>query len=274
MNVLILGLPKSGTSWLHRSVAEAFPKHAVSMERLPYATPEQFENGLIAKEVFNRAAGLVRFNETVKKFHKIIYIVRDPRDRLVSAMMYAPFNLVTGFDSSFVTDFPALIEKKQAHTDAVSCHEICTALGGKDYFIPTMGKEQDLTLGMHWATSHGVPVLIVRYEDLIAGGHAKVSDFLGVTVGKEPKADDVLKRVGRTKRYGDWKQWFTPSDVELFKPIAEGNIKTFGYDNDWTLPETQVIKPEEGSEFVRTMIRKRIGVQAAVNKRQEGKSEH
>ena len=259
MNVLIYGLPKSGTTFAFASVCEALPNNARNFERPTFVTQDDLNRGLTAKMVYDKAGNLDYMNGIASRCDKIIQIIRDPRDRLVSSILYAPYNLVTGPNKQSILGLPGLIRKKEEDPDSVSCAELVAALGGKDYYIPTMGKELDLIAGDEWGAKRGKPVLTVSYEGLMDGiAFDSISDFLGVKVKPTVKTSGALSRVSRSKRTGDWKNWLTINDVRDFNPIACTNIAHFRYLPNWMLPARQVIEPQFGSEFAQAQIDRRL----------------
>ena len=61
----------------------------------------------------------------------------------------------------------------------------------------------------------------------------------------------------RKKASGDWRQWFTEQDVELFKPAYRDYMELIGYGlNDWEFDENPVIEPEYSSIYMQDLLRK------------------
>ncbi|RWS27834.1 sulfotransferase family cytosolic 1B member 1-like protein [Leptotrombidium deliense] len=132
------------------------------------------------------------------KFVKVIYIVRNPKDQLVS---YYHF------------------------------HQTAKYLGGKKWdwnsFLHLF-KNGQLVYGswsehvQGWwtvAQKHRDKVLVISYEELhedIAKMVKKIADFVGV-----PSTDDFIKKVKFIRKgvVGDWKNYFTPQQEKEFDDL-------------------------------------------------------
>jgi len=62
------------------------------------------------------------------------------------------------------------------------------------------------------------------------------------------------KRVIRSKAYGNWKDWFTISDVEFYRPIYNEYMEMFGYQDNWDLNANPLIDPRLSSQYVMKLI--------------------
>jgi len=60
--------------------------------------------------------------------------------------------------------------------------------------------------------------------------------------------------VTRSKTYGNWKDWFTPSDVEFFRPQVKEYMERFGYHDNWELNSKPYIDPSVSSKYVIKLI--------------------
>ncbi len=90
------------------------------------------------------------------------------------------------------------------------------------------------------------------------GEFAPIASYLGVPLGPEPAAvPAAFRRVARTCARGDWQNWFTPEDVECFRPRLTPYLVHNGYGTDWTLPERPRILPAHGSEHVARLVGER-----------------
>jgi hypothetical protein len=69
------------------------------------------------------------------------------------------------------------------------------------------------------------------------------------------RVDDIPeKRVIRSKSYGNWKDWFTPSDVDFFRPLVIEYMQMFGYHDTWELNSNPYIDPSINSQYVMKLI--------------------
>jgi len=91
----------------------------------------------------------------------------------------------------------------------------------------------------------------LKYEDLINTSQSNLEEYLTFDLPKMPKNNFSLDRVKRTATLDNWKNWFTPEDVDLLKPIFQPLLESFGYNLDWQLNKNQVITKQEGSEYLK-----------------------
>ena len=100
---------------------------------------------------------------------------------------------------------------------------------------------------------------VFRYEDMIDKNVDALNNYLGFEIKDDAEIPQTTKKskVARKKAYGDWRQWFTEEDVELYKPVYSPYMDTIGCDiNDWALTPEPVISPEFSSLYVKGLIRK------------------
>ena len=74
-----------------------------------------------------------------------------------------------------------------------------------------------------------------------------------------PEVPAGLQRVVRSRRAGNWRDWFCPEDVAHYRPLFAPYMERFGYGDDWTLSPEPRIPAEEGSEYVLELARQRRG---------------
>ncbi|HRY36259.1 MAG TPA: sulfotransferase family 2 domain-containing protein [Candidatus Magasanikbacteria bacterium] len=72
---------------------------------------------------------------------------------------------------------------------------------------------------------------IVKYEDFVDGDYSAIERYLNIKMEKKFDINPAFNRVVRTKKYGDWKNWFIAKDVEDYRNnIVDEYNKEFGYD--------------------------------------------
>ncbi len=258
-SMLVLSLPKSGSSMVFQALCEAFPKHPTNMERLADVQASQIMRGMVCKQVFQRAAEVRRQRDKIVWFDRLVTLVRDPRDRVVSAMLYSVYNAIRTPSNPLVTMLPALVARKERMPSAVSCLEIYRALSTHSQCLPGMGTDAEYAGILAEAQNLNRPLLSLKYEQMLTDeGWERLTGFIGYPVLPPRRVTPVTQRVRRSARSGDWRHWFTPEDVEVFRPLFDDMINQLGYDPDWTLASPQQLDPQYGSEFVRQCIDLRL----------------
>ena len=117
MRVLILGEGKSGTTALLRSVATAIgnPSELFELELLKPA--DLGPDPLVVKKLLlswrNKEAQLA------ERFDKRLFISRDPRDRLISHLLYDAYNAAPSLDSSQRSQWIDALAAKSTDPDNV-----------------------------------------------------------------------------------------------------------------------------------------------------------
>lgn len=191
-------------------------------------------------------------------FDKKILLIRDPRDWIISGALFLPQEYEVIYNDSEAThNILELIRKKELSPKTVSFIEIMNEIlsysnktvedtipelirGHHSYFF---NFEKNLNNYVRW-----------RYEDLVENKSIEVEKYFGFKFIKSDKQDERFKHVPRTKSYGNWRDWFTPSDVEFFKPLMSEYIEHYGYDMEWRLNLIQQINPDHASKYVENTV--------------------
>ncbi len=265
MKVLILGLGKSGTTAMVYKVAGGLPNcHAFSGGQ-PGKHVGNYENA-VYKHTYEERKGksFDLYKEHLKKeaYDRKIWMARDPRDAAVSRMLYRWHKGHKGKKKQYEAHL-ALVLKKEKDPASVSFAELCRYSGHNGWprsIDDVVAEEQVRYDRMHaFVKELGEDWFLFKYEDMIAGNFDALNDYLGfsVKVDAEVPASTGKAKVVRKKASGDWRQWFTEQDVELFKPAYKNYMELIGYDlDDWALAGNQVIEPEYSSVYMQNLLRK------------------
>ncbi len=233
--ILVAGLAKSATTALWSRIANSYPWRYHKYFEGNYTG--QNKKNMICKQLIGRNFDLSRFEH----FDKIIWIVRDPRDRLISYVLYRVFDF--GYDDDvFLRELLTLLRQKETDPDSVSLMELArimdlhanleSAFFKNDADIP---KDQGI---------------ILTYEDFVDGRLEAVEEYLNRTLHGTSDVPKKLSRVARTTAYGFWRDWFTAADVDFYKPLFLSFMERYGYDDDWTMNEPKRVEPSTCSEYV------------------------
>jgi len=255
MKTLIVGIARSGTSALYFKLKQGLPESTWCLFEPAHFNPSDPAGSanVLAKIVIGLPG---EFDyASFRQFDRKIMMVRDPRDNIVSRILYAPC-ATAAFrkDEAKVAAFTGALLRKEADPRSVSVvalSDLFRRLNGLDGASrPTM--LHDLALDFHRANNDFV---VYTYEDFIAGRYAAIEGYLDIALpGGEADVTAQYEHVARTKTANDWKNWFTADDVAYFRPRVAAFMRAYGYADDWTLAAEPHISAAHGSEFVRRSI--------------------
>jgi hypothetical protein len=267
-NYLVVGAGKSGTTALHYSIVQALRgRQAEVRELFEPRTLDDIRAGCsaTASNVVKVIADFFRpawLDEVRQLFQKRLFIHRDPRDVLISRLLYKPRDMDFVTDPAKLAEFLAVLEDKQANPSAVSVvdlYRLVERLAGIGNFLSEAIRVTVGPAGL-WPQVRQ-DFFAVRYEDFVDGEVAALRDYLELPVdsGKRVQVDPRFARVTRTKGSGQWRQWFTPADVAYFGEPLAGYLAAFAYADDWGLDPAPTIESRHGSEYVQRIVQARHG---------------
>ena len=260
-NILILGLAKTGSTGLYNNLKAALvaaghdyyclfeptrPDQLHSIHRYAPALP------LLTKVMIAREPDL---QLQYDRFPRRVTLLRDPRDMIVSFLLFRPF-IRADVPWEQVEPFVEAIRAKErnpASTSVQALHRLADDLGLASYRL------ERVVEFMEWqeALIDRHDVFAVRYEDFIAGHLDGLSAYLGVTVDTGATASPWLAHILRSGESGDWRHWFTEEDVMAYRPYVTRYMKRFEYPDDWVLADDPVISPETSSGYIEGKYRSR-----------------
>jgi len=259
-SVLIAGLAKTGTTALLYKIEGAIEgeKRLMFEPKVFQEQPGDAGRSLLCKILIGPKLDLPSFGQ----FRKKITLVRDPRDRLVSSLLYSQFHASYVEDEAKVAAVRKLLEQKEAEPASVPVLAIVEAMGrahgsGEERVQEFLRRTK---LNQRWLEEYEAATrgaFTLRYEDFVAGNLAELEGYLGFRLAREAEVPERFNRVVRTKTDGDWKNWFTAQDVEPIREAIGDSVQRYGYDPSWDLPEKQVIRPEHCSQYYMRLIEER-----------------
>lgn len=252
MRVLIVGEGKSGTTALLRSVAAALEGPAESFEPVDLGAVDLRPDTLVVKKLLtnwtdDEASHLDRFD-------RVVLIVRDPRDRLISHVLYDAYNRAGDLRPGQRDRWLGLLERKIApapHIPVVKLLDVWWQMTGADLLGAHIRSMQRINA---FYVQYRDRLHLTHYEDYVDGEFDRLSDHLGLRL--EPgTVRDSERRVARRSGHGDWRHWFNRTDVTVFRPITAKWLKRFGYDPaDWDLATEPSIDAATSLEYVRSLL--------------------
>jgi hypothetical protein len=258
LKILVLGLAKSGTSILTYRIADGLDQCQV------YFEPGGMEGGqdVEAHRAFTQHPGNVvtkmifhslsphRFPEIIPMYDKVIWIHRDPRDRLLSTFFYNWFKDHNPKPDRYERAL-ALTRQKEQDPASVPFHKLF-----RISFTPdNIGRTYDAVIEL--LNEFRDAIFIVDYESLIDGRNRTLEQYLGFRIDPKAEVHENVQRVSRSKQYGNWRRWFTAEeDVAFFKPLLTDYMEAFGYNiNDWELEQVDSLPASLGSRYMERMYR-------------------
>jgi hypothetical protein len=268
-SALVVGMNKTGTtivaSVIQNSIAGArlymepgsvaFFEQKCAKVNVPHVVKILYEHWMQRPFLLT---GIVR-GETGFRPDKTVAIIRDPRDGLISGLMYWAYqHVLQGASREQVDQWVEILRDKEANPEKYSVTSLIdnfnrifdvrrTPSGFLDNFISYST----------WIADNKDYFYILRYEDFVSGNTAELSAHLGIELSGSREVDPRLQRVTRTKRSGGWREMMLPEDVTYWKERYGSALEAYGY-SDWEIhPEKS--DPAEGSEYVLRIAEEAFG---------------
>jgi len=243
-NIVIVGYPKSGTTWLSRLVAELVwcpLKGDWGFDHLQQPYMEGLERDSEYQCYKSHHTYDTIQNVSEKQIHKIIYVIRDPRDIVISGMYF--FDFVPQKLQRFIKGLP-----RGASLYNILKEPLYIMWGTKTrkkqmisavlYGAISPSKWLKTSWNNHYVGYKNTKVIFIKYEDLIAHTHKEISrimDYLDIKISehhlkksidkhsfkKQQKLantsnNEALKKNIRKGSYGYWRKEFTEKEISLF----------------------------------------------------------
>jgi hypothetical protein len=215
-DTFLVSFPRSGNTWTRFLVCNLIdPDHPVNFAQIESRIPEIYDVTDRALRAFPRPRIIKSHESFDPRYKKIIYIVRDPRDVLLS---YYEFQL-----------------KRRVITESCGLEEFIFRFMESE-FEPKTGSWRDHVLS--WtATRRGQQnFLLLRYEDMLANTQqesTKIAVFLGLDASPERTARAVaLSSADRMRKLekeqsGQWKETKkTRQDKPFVRKATSGGWKS------------------------------------------------
>lgn len=272
---LILGLAKTGTTLLFHKIKNALPgRYQAIFEKSDEETFHQLPETVIAKMLIgpNILANFGSWDDfetkVLKQFDKIIYIVRDPRDRLISSLLFAPHQAYKRdqLTEQQVQKFIKKLREKEVAPHSTSLQEIQQFHSNlkTPSYVPEPSPSDTPSPVAHETPPTMDPYLlslelhdrfpnlhVIKYEDIVDGNLEEIERYLNLELERETEVSKGFSYVKRSGSYGAWKSWFTEQDVEDFRqrPNYVQYMERYGY-TDWDLDPHPYISPQSSSQYV------------------------
>ena len=262
MKVLIIGLPKSGTTALYNNLCKSYPTECIS-----YFEPSRksdfsscvknmaSEKCIVVKEIFDNS-----FDYSIYNFvDKVILIIRDPRDRLISKFLFIhghrSINNYNNIQSLCSKLYNQLKQKRLDPT--IPFINLIHSPSFEDLIYSIYGSKFDSfsKIDIHEQLKfiefiNRKNTFIFKYESMIDKNFNQLENYLGFKIISYENVPTTHLRVARTKSYGSWKNWFTPTDIDRIDHHYDPILNIYNYNNDWSLNNKQHIEEDHCDGYV------------------------
>ena len=181
---------------------------------------------------------------------KTVAIVRDPRDGVISALMYSAYqHVLEGASKEQVDEWVEIVRDKETNPEKYSVISLIDNLGRifKANHAPNSFFDNFMNYSA-WIAANRDYLHVLRYEDFIAGNTTLLAAYLGLELSGSREVDPSLQRLTRTKGSGSWRKMMLPEDVTYWRERYGSALETYGY-SDWEIrPEKS--DPAENSDYV------------------------
>ena len=195
-------------------------------------------------------------------FEKQILIVRDPRDRIISRLLYGIYDSNFFDDDRKVTTFLEMLRQKESDSSSVSVKDLLLAfatLNGEPFSFDDWAssyRQKSIEKPLHFHEEHA-GMFLFKYEDMIDQRLDHLAHYLQLTLSGNVSVAPELNRVTRTKNYGGWRDWLTSDDVEYLRPVLQSYLDRYYPEADWALSASPSIAAAHGSLYIQRIVNDR-----------------
>lgn len=250
--ILVVGLNKSGTSILAYRIASGLktnkiyfePKSKESLSHYNHHIGYTESSNIVTKSLYHQGYDQA-FTQISQLYDKKVWIVRDPRDVIISSFFYHWYKGHNKPEELFNLAYSRTLAKEKSPLEISFSEMLDGIMDPKKYMngryngLIKMIKKLDKS----W--------LIIKYEDFIDQNLEHLNQYLGFRVDTSAEVNPRVNRVSRSKAYGNWRKWFIKSEIKKMKEIFNPALENLNYDiNNWEVEDNNVLDPKEGSEYM------------------------
>lgn len=239
--ILVLGVGKSGTTALYYLIkAHLTSKHVSIYEPKNSINSAKFrENPVLAKVL---VTGSTRPEKIFHLFDKIVFIVRDPRDILISRLLYR--HAIHEPNRARVHSLLLNLKEKSKNPSSLPFYQLVEEEKIQDYVNEIEKRLRQLSI----LIKNYPDAFVLSYKHLIDKKFSDLGDYLNLSLLKQFRVHP-RHGVERSKQYNNWKHWFLEEDLNYFKQYFSEFMHQFGF-NDFELAPLQIISDELSYKFV------------------------
>jgi hypothetical protein len=277
MKTVIFGLAKSGTTALFFKI-----KNSLRPDTVCLFEPRSFERRSVMKKTIKSTlsrrpepdilAKVLPFRphnpadvDSFSHFERKVLIVRDPRDRLISRLLYGIYDSELCRHDHKVKVVLELLEQKQKDPKSVPLKTFLKrfAMLNEESFTfegwANAHVDHSIRKPLDFCTKHE-DLFIFSYEDMIDRKFRSLEEYLEVPLRGDASVAQEFDRVRRTMSYGGWRDWLTAEDVEYLRPVMQPFLDRHYPDSNWELSSSPSILAEHGSRYVERIVNERRAI--------------
>jgi len=266
ISVLVIGKAKTGTTYLSKLLQNSISESVLIFEPkdyeafLPRSDSAIQPRNVVTKIIFEHLDSkpnlrlALMANELPFSFDKKILLLRDPRDELISRLLYIikPLKDHGSLSAPKLDKWLEVIRRKEESPSSLSIMEMIRNLDsifGTQFMLTFLKHLDDYTAFFQNKAKH---VYAYRYEDLVDRKVSGLEEYLGFSLNFDLERDAQIQRTLRSGTYGNWKRIFTASDIDELSERMGPFIELIGYD-DWELTPVDSLDSPEFSGYVQTL---------------------
>jgi hypothetical protein len=252
---LVLGMAKTGTTALFYGIRKKLPATAFMLFEpntpLEWRSLASHHSVTLTKSLLKSyvAAGI-----NSEFFNKIVVLVRDPRDQLLSRLLYWSAQISKRNQNLRDAVLAAIIQKEtqpRSTSFIALLNRIAVMDSVHEIFPGDPIEEFSNRLRNAVDTFSALSgSFVLKYEYMVDGNIHNLREYLGLEIDPVMEVPHELKRVERSKGYGEWKRWFLPSDLKILMPLLKDYMKAFGYEEGQPAEPENPIDSLTSSEFI------------------------
>jgi len=188
----------------------------------------------------------------------VIFVIRDPRDELISRLHYFPYSVFSSRPSTAEqrASCIALFERKEASPETLGLLDMQDELWRmfeSGFFGPGLLHRRYAEFVQGFVDSSGDNTYLLRYEDFIR--RTIPEPYLQAMLAGEQAVPQQEQRVLRSASSGAWNAFFTDRDTAFYNQYFEAFLLKFGYPLERRIGAGPPISNTTGSEYVARLIK-------------------
>lgn len=211
MRVLILCEGKTGSTALLEGIATALSIENKAMEPGDLSAV-LFDGQVVVKKLIENTVDTEM--SLLTHFDRRIFLIRDPRDSLISRLLYMPYKQVGFDDDNVLSSYLELIRDKIDNPNAISLRAIITSFNGivGTDILRIVRRLNKRSIELFNRVSS--QFFLFRYEDFVSENRGALENYIGANIPSDIKVEKNFARVERSKAAGEWRHWMTAEDCK------------------------------------------------------------